>query len=667
MELIKDHVRKETTRMTIEADTAQLTDKFGKVARGLFEITGKYQTIYELGTYGCAIAKPTKRMKNALGVDREILVVVSTFADQQQRTIKFLKREIEGSEGRLENTVAIVIHKDTEGNIKLKNWGRDQGISILPVFWSAQIASAEDLERRLCVELYSHDPFDVTGPVSDDANFYGRRDEAIDLARKLQKGQIRSCLGIRKIGKTSIINRILKEIRANYTCTCVMVDCSRDDIWGLDAAQLLNSLQQTILHARGANDRYASLVAKDAPAELNAARNLLERSVLGCDQPLVLIFDEIDYITAGSPTRPAWRSEFNPFWRNLRSVYQECGRQGQTMSILVGGVSTYWFTIESIDGVENAALSFIPEEYLSPLPEGATIAMLRRLGRIAGLQLDDEAAQIVAKATGNVPYWSRKCCSYVHRQVPVSERPCIVDARRIEPLVAAFVAEEGAAISEVALRHLFRVHPLLRDATQKCYRGASASVPETLRRVLRRYGVLSATDELSGTMLSQAFASIVTEIETAAGPVDVEEGKRANEIGEWAEELAALGKRRNILERKLRDIVVNFIRVDALAAGKAASIKDRVLSALPGGARDTYRHLAVEEALSKFNWLDLVKLIAKEWRLFERLLGDRAQFTQNAELINDRFDAHAKKADAADFALYRRALVHIEDQLAKIQ
>ena len=44
------------------------------------------------------------------------------------------------------------------------------------------------LEKVLCVELYSHDPFDVTGPVSDDQNFFGRREEAIDLARKLQKG-----------------------------------------------------------------------------------------------------------------------------------------------------------------------------------------------------------------------------------------------------------------------------------------------------------------------------------------------------------------------------------------------------------------------------------------------------------------------------------------------
>jgi hypothetical protein len=233
------------------------------------------------------------------------------------------------------------------------------------------------------------------------------------------------------------------------------------------------------------------------------------------------------------------------------------------MSILVGGVSAFWFSIESIDGIENAALFFIPEEYLSPMPEGATVAMLRRLGRVAGLQLDDGAGKIVAKATGNMPYWARKCCSYVHRHIPVTKRPCAVTREQIEPLVNAFVAEEGAAMSEVALRHLFRVHPGLQNATRECHSGHGNNVPEPLRRALRRYGVLSASDTLSGAMMSEAFASIVSQ---PAGSEIVNDAVRnsdgAHGLGEWAEELAALSRRRNILERRLRDMVVNFIRFD---------------------------------------------------------------------------------------------------------
>lgn len=652
--------------MSIEAQLNELLNDFEVAATGLFEITGRYGGMFESGMYRCAIAKPTKRMKAALSADREILVVASNFADQQQRTVKFAKRQIDRSDGRFESTIVIFIHNDPEGNLKLRNWGGDQGLSILPVFGGRGATTPAELERSLCFELYSHDPFDVTGPVSDDANFYGRRDEAIDLARKLQKGQIRACLGIRKVGKTSIINRVLREIRKNHDAVCIMIDCSRDDVWSLSAASLLDSLSSTISAASSSGPSYAPLAPNRATADIRVARERLEKAILACSRTLVIVFDEIDYVTPGSPTEQRWRTEFNPFWRNLRSIYQECARHGKALSVFVAGVSTYWFTVESVEGVENAALAFVPEEYLSPLPEGATVAMLRRLGKIAGLHIDEDAAVLIARATGNMPYWARKCGAFIHRHIPTSERPCKVEVSRAQPLIDAFVEEEGAAIAEVALRHLFRVHPHLLQATTACCSGKASTVGEPLKRTLRRYGVLSTKDELSGTMLNKAFASIRGEAEAATEKTLEQRQPRQAGLDEWAEEIAALGKRRNLLERRLRELVLNFVRYDTLMR-KTGDVKDRVVAALPEAQRARFRHLTAEDALGKFNWTDLVKLLAREWTLFESLFGDKAAFLSAAEVINDRFDAHAKDADDADFALYRRSLRQLEDRLAKVQ
>lgn len=656
--------------MTVEQHTNSLLDNFTHASSNLFEVTGRYTTTFEQGFYGCAVAKPTRRMRNALAIDREIFVVASTFRDQQQRTIKFTAQKIEESQGRLESTIAIILHCDPEGNSKLRNWGRDKGISILSIRDGETLTTSDTLERSLCIELYSHDPFDVTGPVSDDANFYGRRDEAIDLARKLQRGQIRSCLGIRKVGKTSIINRVLREIRGSHDCTCLMVDCSRDDVWDLNAAQLLNSITQTAKKVIQEEQTYATLTPIKDSTSINSARTSLESLLLTIQKPFVLVFDEIDYITPGSPTSLKWCEEFNPFWRNLRAAYQECIRQGRTFSMLVAGVSTHWFTIESIQNVENAALAFVPEEYLSPMPLGATVAMLRKLGRIAGLQIDDAAAEQIAKATGNMPYWARKCCSYINRNIPVSERPCEVKADRVSPLVEAFVREEGAAISEVALRHLFRVHPDLEIATARCNNGQSAQVMEKHKRALRRYGILLANqDALAGQMISAAFEalSIADQLTGSADTQPQEPAIPRLGLSEWAEELAAISKRRNLIEKKLRELTLNFLRYDSMTTGKLPQLLSRIVNILPEQNRATLAHLSAEQALNKFNWTDVVKLIAKEWILFERLFGDKEQFLRNCDVINDRFDAHAKAADIADFALYRRSLTYIEDRLAKVQ
>jgi hypothetical protein len=654
--------------MSVEQQTHSLVDDFAKASAGLFEITGRYIEHFEQGVYGCAIAKPTKRMRAALAIDREILVVVSTFKDQQQRTIKFLTQEIQKSMGRLEASVAVVIHKDPDGNSKLRNWGRDRGLSILPIVEGESLEGVAALERALCIELYSHDPFDVTGPVSDDANFFGRRDEAIELARKLQKGQIRSCLGIRKVGKTSILNRMLRELQSSHDCTCIMADCSRDDVWGLSAAELLNSISTSAELAVSNKSNYQKLVVSPKETSLSECRSRLEHTIQGVGRPFILVFDEVDYITPGSPTNQEWRTEFNVFWRNLRAVYQEIAREQKAFSVLVAGVSANWFTVESIEGLENAALAFVPEEYLSPLPLGATVAMLRRLGKVAGLSFDESAAELMALSAGNMPYWARKCASYVNRQVPVLERPCDVSRERIQPMVSSFVKEEGAAIAEVALRHLFRVFPVLQQATKLCHEGLGGEVSEREKRILRRYGVIDqSSDRLAGQMMQLAFsaikdAEVVTPERKSVPVATLELG-----LNEWAEELAAIGKRRNLLEKRLRDIVLYFLRFELMNSGKSSEIHSRIVSILPEKQRAQFAHLSAEETMAKINWTDLVKLVVREWQLFERLFGDKDQFVRNCDVINDRFDAHAKAADSADFAMYRRCLSQIEDRLAKLQ
>lgn len=648
--------------MSIESELKVLVDSFVGAVAGLFEITGQYVATFEQGVYSCIIAKPSRRLRAALAVDREVLVVCSNFKDQQQRSIKFLKREIDDSNGRFESTLAIFVHRDSEGNGKLKNWGRDQGVSILPLFQPEMTSDPTDLERALCGELYSHDPFDVTGPVSDDANFFGRRDEAIDLARKLQKNQIRSCLGIRKIGKTSIINRVVQEVMNNHNCICIMVDCSRDDVWSSNAASLMNAIGESIEKSRVDGLRYAAIRMVEFSGGIVRARENLEASVLRSELPVIVIFDEIDYVTPGSPTAPHWKAEFNSFWRNFRAAYQEISRQTRNISLLIGGVSTYWFTVESIDGVENAALSFVPEEYLSPMQEGATVAMIKRLSKSAGLRLDDKSYELIARTSGNMPFWARKCCSWINDKIPVSDRPLDVDINMITPLIDAFAREEGATIAGVALRHLFRVHPGVEEAAFSCAEGKSAGVDKNMLRVLNKYGVTDKNNEVSAAMLAHGLSTIDRKStnEKAIEAVDV------GFLNEWAEDLAAISKRRNILERKLRDLVLNWIRLDSASNQGRPSTKDRIMAVVPAAQKSSFVNTPSDALIEKLLWTQLVQIIEREWAIFAKVFGDKKKFHEDCSLINDRFDAHAKSADRADFALYRRALTHLEEKINRL-
>ena len=291
----------------IQNALSALMSRFKSISASLMQITFDNIIERDKGFYGVMYARPSRRLATSLTVDREILVLFSTFPDQQQRTVATVTSVIGQSSGRLESGLAIVVHCDPRGNNKLRNWGREQGLSILAVYSGATpLPEGDAFERLLCVELYSYDPFDITGPVADDSQFFGRRTEAQDLARKLQTGQIRSCFGIRKVGKTSILNRILSDIQQYHDAFCIMLDCSLDHVWVQDAGQLLNSVSAAIEQAVTTNLRYNLVAAAPGDTSRAPAERLLD-AILSCEKPLILFVDEVDYITPGSPTGPHWK------------------------------------------------------------------------------------------------------------------------------------------------------------------------------------------------------------------------------------------------------------------------------------------------------------------------------------------------------------------------
>ncbi|RYG96108.1 MAG: ATP-binding protein, partial [Alphaproteobacteria bacterium] len=559
--------RQRTPVEITEAIKGELRDAFAN----LFEITQDFSVTKEKGLYGVFYVKPSKNVRNMLSVDRELLVLISTFQDQQTRTITAARELIEEAAGRLDATTFIVVHSDFRGDSKLKNWGREQSLTVLPIFTTHPLPAGNELLRTLANELFSHDPFDVTGPVADDSQFYGRREEAIQLARRLQQGQIRSVFGIRKIGKTSILHRIIKETTKTYDCTAVLIDGQSDAIFSLSSAQLLNSIAHTISKSESGGE--VSLDILTVRLSLADAAQALLEAVKSSPKVVVLFFDEIDYLTPTSPTADHWKEDFNGFWRNLRATYQATSVGSSKLSILVSGVSSKWFMEESIGGVENAALMFVPEEYLSPLPRGAGAAMIRRLGKLAGLVFNDTTAELIAAQSADMPFWIRKACSHIHNKIEVGLRPFEPQAEAVADFMAEFISTDGVAMSEVALSHLFRVYPELQQPALQCAAGKGSDVPGKYLRTLEKYGVIESakTPSVNGQMMASGLENFVESNKTPSTK------SAASEFGDWADELAIISRRRNVMERSLRSIVSNFLRFDSMNNSGATSAKERVL------------------------------------------------------------------------------------------
>lgn len=307
----------------------RMADEFRAALAGLGSITNATPLTYEGADYQRLLLQPADGLASALVTTREIIVLACPFTDVQTRSIRLAENELERLSGRVEPGMVVVLHDDVDGSGTLREWGREQGITVLLVLASPRIPRAEDLEAALCSGLYAHDPFDLAGPVRAAHQFYGRS-EVPDLARRLRTGDIHSIFGMRKIGKTSVLNRVLAEAAEYHQMSCAFLDCSSDAVSKLNASGLLQSITTTVaavLEGNAPHEQVSPIHAANAHSLDTAARALLT-SLTSSPRPLLLAFDEVDYISPSSPTAPHWVQEFNSFFRALRWVYQECSRRG---------------------------------------------------------------------------------------------------------------------------------------------------------------------------------------------------------------------------------------------------------------------------------------------------------------------------------------------------
>lgn len=640
---------------------------------GLAEITARTSTMrFEGGQYERLYIKPHSKLGSSLLTSREVLVLVARFQEVQARTIKMAEHCLADAKGRLEASMAIVFHEDTQGDAKLRDWGRERGITVLPVLVANGIPGGSSLQEALCAGLYSQDPFDLAGPVRLPHQFFGRT-EIPDMARRLKGGHIQALFGIRKVGKTSVLNRILEEARDFHGMACVMSDCSDDSLSELDAGRLLNAVAAGINDALNHEEtHYTSLmpIAEDiSPAE--AGRVLL--SILSeAKRPVVLLLDEVDYITPSSPIAEHWKDEFNSFFRALRQVYQECCRREIAFSIVVCGVSSYWFTAENVGGVENAALALVPESYLPPLERRSSQEMVETLGRSAGLIFSSEACDQISATCADIPFWIRKAGSFIHSCFPGEGRPLRLNLLDVAGLCDEFVEVEGAQLAFSSLRHLFRIYPELSDVAVDCLNGRNLDRhPQHLLSALGRYGVLGEGFSPSGPMVKQGVRMWQRQEPILQELPFVDSQRIAVEAGspsaageeEWADLLSEVSHRRNILERRLREFIVAVLRLECSSKQDGRKPVDIILAAVPAERRTVLGSKNSGSLMKALFWSELLNVMKKNWPIFQRHFQDRKQLDLYSDIISDRPDAHAKDFDGADLALQRRAISWFEDRI----
>jgi ligand-binding sensor domain-containing protein len=291
---------------------------------------------------------------------------------------------------------------------------RAEGIQVVPVddglMQQARIEQQEQRALQLHIRRFigrERDLFNVRDPVADRLNFFGREQRSHDLLEALIDGRPQALLGLRKMGKSSLL-QVMRE-RAPFAVAHIDLQAGQEPL-GL-YTRILQEWQQS-LRVRQPTLAWTPppLTGDPTTAFTAAARALLQTlEQAGLEARLGLFIDEFDLLMPrqGQLQDPVLLTRYLTVTQALRGLVQETGR----LALLVAGVDARFNRVSRWGEAQNPFYQFFQETYLEPLSAADCQQMVRNIGRQMGLVFDDAAAVAVARLSGGHPFLARQLCS----------------------------------------------------------------------------------------------------------------------------------------------------------------------------------------------------------------------------------------------------------------
>lgn len=377
--------------------------------------------------------KPEQYLSEAFGIDKEILMAYSSYDTLQPRTIQAVNMlfNIFPFKNRVDTLNCFVVSKDATitAYAGITSFTEDQSRSIVPFEYDEIVANANDnwyIRNKLRKNFFDVDLFGYLLPLRDETSFFGRQQIVARYIDAIKRCENRGVFGVRKTGKTSLLFKIDRIIREQQLGFVFFYDCKSPSYRKLHWNELLGEICSNIakrlnIHIRKEYD------------EKNIIKSFryVVKSASDRNKKIVIMFDEIEYISFRSPTDVHWHEEFIDFWQTIWSV-QSLHRN---LVFILSGVNPSVAETDAINGIQNPLFSIVQSEYLQGLDEDDARTMIRTLGRRMGIKFEFDAIKILCDQYNGHPMLLRLACSYINRQYDNQSRPITIkqeDIQRIQ-------------------------------------------------------------------------------------------------------------------------------------------------------------------------------------------------------------------------------------------
>ena len=425
----------------------------------------------------------TDLLKQFIRGKYEFLIVFSCFKNQdwQAQTLK-AEREIrkrhEIADRRLLVNFYILISNARNLINEINSLKGSTTAAVIPFTFNELIGASDDelpnlIKNRFSEYYFENNMLGDSSAIDDDNLLFGDRGKIADaIAARCEEKKNSGIFGLRRSGKTSVLNAVLRRLDRNnikYVKIESRSGLSTLDSWKtalFDIAREIRkvtlNIQQDDQETRQEFNTRLKLNSTEEDYKKRAASYFVEDVKLYTkDEPaFVIAIDEIELITYNTATSATWNNveAYTGFWGALR----DCG-----CALIVCGVNSSINEINAIsfNGQEGdnpmygriTCYSDFGDTYLPAFTDEQTKVMINQLGGFSNIAFSHVYAEI-NKEFGGQPYAIRQFCSYVFEKVKQYRKQnevYEVSKPTIDNLLTKFSSSnEGNNLAKVILQHL---------------------------------------------------------------------------------------------------------------------------------------------------------------------------------------------------------------------
>lgn len=368
---------------------------------------------------------PESHISESFGFESELLVIYSPFNVMEPRSIQAAEQVLADApaKGRVERLSYIFISEDPNVEKWLAEYSltNKESRQIVPIYAGelrAAVGNNWFVRNKLSRFLYGRDLFDIRLPLENDTYFFGRGDLVTPLFDAIKRGENRAIFGLRKTGKTSILFKLERMLKANDVADVIYLDCKLPSVRKLRWFELLKKICDELdqIAARTLANSFDEVHAPDALIQIISQRS----------KPTLLVFDEIEYISPVAVHDKHWHVDFVDFWQAIWA----CQSRNRRLSILLAGVNPTVVEMDQVQGIQNPLFGIVPFDFVRGLSEDDIKNMVRVLGKRMGMRFDHTAGAYLYNRYGGHPLLTRLACSFENKKAKLDnvEKPISLTA-----------------------------------------------------------------------------------------------------------------------------------------------------------------------------------------------------------------------------------------------